>query len=197
MQRLHVSVLLSECILTTITNLSRALSSCSQFQLVTWCALLLRVRSLSLCLALSHRALLQFPLCRRSFIASPFRTSPSRSATPAVALPLTVHPLSLSRVCSLICALSRCRHSLRPLRCPVHTNLSSASCHLACAQPMSCAIRAACYVSFFAVAFVVFVLLCVRVNCFCCSYCKHTQTSYTPPLDHTHTHVHSDATVIF
>lgn len=143
---------------------------------------LCQVLSLTLC------ALLRFPLCRRSFIASPFRTSPARSATPALALSLTVlsFALSLSRVCSLVCVLSRCRHSLRPFRCPVRTSLSSASRRLACAQPMSCASRAVCYVSFLLLLFVVFVV-CVRVNCFCCSYCKHTQTSYTPPLDRTHT----------
>lgn len=182
-------MLLSECVCANNNNksLSRALFVQPVPIGNVVCSPLTSTVSLCLALSLSLCSATISPL-QTQFHCQPVPHFPSTQRYPC-ACSLADCPffrsLSLSRVCSLVCVLSRCRHSLRPFRCPVRTCLSSASCRLACAQPMSCASRAVCYVSFLLLLFVVFVV-CVRVNCFCCSYCKHTQTSYTPPLDHTH-----------
>lgn len=107
--------------------------------------------------------------------------------------------LSLSRMCSLVCVLSRCRHSLRPFRCTVRTSLSSASCRLACAQPMSCASRAVCYVYFLLLLFLFLLCVCALIVFVVATANTHKHRIPHPSTTHTqsHVHVHSDATVIF
>lgn len=181
-----VCVALRVCVLTTITNLSRALSSCSQFQLVTYCALLSRVRSLSAWLSLSVFCY-DFPFA--DAVSLPARsTLPQHTALPLRLLSrwLSFLSLSLSQECALSCACSRAAD--------IRFGLFAAPFALAWAAPRAVslvrnqwAVLVARFVTFLFLLLLLLFLLCVRVNCFCCTYCKHTQTSYTPPLDHTHT----------